>query len=359
MTSSIKRVSLLAASAAVLAVAGAETAEEIAKKYADRGFYLAFQEEFSEGFVREDGKVVPNPDVWCYEEGMVRNHEDQCYTKDNAIVEDGCLVIEARNEQTKNPRYNKYGSNWYNKKRYADYSSASIQTIHNGNEGYCWGPGIYEVRAKIPVGEGYWSAIWTLGTKYEWPYNGEIDIMEYYRDAIHADVAWGGWNRWQAVWNSRAPRMSEFEDDFADKFHVWKMVWDEDYIRLYLDDRCLNETNLDRTVNPRTDWNQYDNVNPYRGDHKQYILLNLALGGDNGGDPAKAAYPARYYVDYVRVYQPDNAGVEDVAATSPQEHVEGYYNLQGMYMGNDADTLANGLYVVKTNLGARKMAFNR
>ena len=354
MTSSIKRVSLLIASVAAVAVAGAETAEEIANKYADQGFHLAFQEEFTEGFQREDGKIVPNPEVWRYEEGMVRNHEDQCYTTENATVEDGMLVIEARNEQTKNPRYNKYGTNWNNKIRYADYSSSSIQTIHRGKEGYCWGQGIYEIRAKIPVGEGYWPAIWTLGTEYEWPYNGENDIMDYYGDAIHANVAWGTSQRWNARWSSRAPRMSEFEADFADKFHVWKMVWDDEAIRLYLDDRCLNETMLDRTVNPRTDWFPYDDVNPYRGDHKQYILLNLALGGDNGGDPAKASYPARYYVDYVRVYQPDEAGVENVTA-DVDETIEGYWNMQGMFCGIDADTLSTGIYIVKSNLGVRKI----
>jgi hypothetical protein len=41
--------------------------------------------------------------------------------------------------------------------------------------------------------------------------------------------------------------------------------------------------------------------NPFRQPH--YILLNLAVGGINGGPDALEAYPMRYEIDYVRVYQ--------------------------------------------------------
>jgi beta-glucanase (GH16 family) len=33
------------------------------------------------------------------------------------------------------------------------------------------------------------------------------------------------------------------------------------------------------------------------------MLLNLAIGGTNGGDPSKTQFPARFEIDYVRVYQ--------------------------------------------------------
>jgi beta-glucanase (GH16 family) len=42
-------------------------------------------------------------------------------------------------------------------------------------------------------------------------------------------------------------------------------------------------------------------VNPFH--QPQYLLLNLAIGGDAGGDPADTMFPARFEVDYVRVYQ--------------------------------------------------------
>ena len=33
-----------------------------------------------------------------------------------------------------------------------------------------------------------------------------------------------------------------------------------------------------------------------------YTLLNLAIGGQAGGDPAAVPFPVHYEVDYVRVY---------------------------------------------------------
>jgi hypothetical protein len=33
------------------------------------------------------------------------------------------------------------------------------------------------------------------------------------------------------------------------------------------------------------------------------MLLNVAIGGTNGGDPSNTVFPNRFEVDYVRVYQ--------------------------------------------------------
>jgi beta-glucanase (GH16 family) len=75
------------------------------------------------------------------------------------------------------------------------------------------------------------------------------------------------------------------------------MDWDGRNIRLYVDDILLNETDLTTTVNP-TDRGP---KNPFH--NPQYMLLNLAVGGHNGGDSSRSDFPARYEVDYVRVYQ--------------------------------------------------------
>lgn len=75
--------------------------------------------------------------------------------------------------------------------------------------------------------------------------------------------------------------MSTFDADFADKFHIWRMEWTDEAIRIYLDDRLLNETKLDRTVNanPGQSWYNVDNYNPYRDpENKQRMWLNFALG---------------------------------------------------------------------------------
>lgn len=275
--------------------ASAETQEEISNKYP--GYKLAFQDEFDKG-------DRPDPEIWNYEVGMKRNHENQCYMEENATIANGMLVIEARKERVKNPGYQRYSSDWTKKDQYCEYTSASIIAKDPNRFTY----GVYEVKAKIPVGTGYWPAIWSTGNRYEWPYAGEIDVMEYYGDAIHANIAWGSNTRWSATWSSQAPRMSTFESDFGDKFHIWRMEWDEEAIRIYLDDRLLNETKLDRTVNPNPgeSWYNVTGYNPYRDPlNTQGVWLNLALGGDNGGSLTNTPFPAQYLVDYVRVYTPE------------------------------------------------------
>jgi len=90
----------------------------------------------------------------------------------------------------------------------------------------------------------------------EWPSNGEIDIMEYYRikgePHILANAAWGTEQRYNAKWKSSAKPFSYFlskDRMWAEKFHVWRMDWDENTIRLYLDDELLNEIPLSDTTN--------------------------------------------------------------------------------------------------------------
>lgn len=76
------------------------------------------------------------------------------------------------------------------------------------------------------------------------------------------------------------------------------MDWDYNSIRLYVDDLLLNMTDLSSTINPNRAW---DPTNPFRQAHS--IKLNLAIGGDCGGDPSSTVFPARFEIDYVRVYQ--------------------------------------------------------
>ena len=164
--------------------------------------------------------------------------------------------------------------------------------------------GRLEVCARIPTASGAWPAIWTLGSGMEWPSCGEIDLMEYYHidgvPHILANVAWGDDQHYHAVWNSQKVPFSHFVErdaNWLQHFHIWRMDWDETSIGLYLDDELINKTPLKTTVNGAI--GQYSN--PFN--HPQYILLNLALGGDHGGPIDDAALPMRYEIDYVRVYQ--------------------------------------------------------
>jgi len=246
------------------------------------GYHLVWSDEFSK-------PGPPDPANWTFEQGFVRNQELQWYQPENAKVEHGHLVIEARREQARNPNYDPASDNWMRNREHAEYTSACVTTkgLHE------WRYGRFEVRARISAQAGLWPAIWTLGTAQPWPVCGEVDIMEFYRNMILANTAYGSGG---AIWNSVRTPYSEFtakDRNWDRKFHTWRMDWDEHWIRIYLDNRLLNETDVSKTVDP-------DGFNPFHQPH--YLLLNLAIGS-TGGDPSKTAFPNRYEIDYVRVYQ--------------------------------------------------------
>lgn len=248
------------------------------------GYRLVWADEFD-----KDGR--PDAKHWTYERGFVRNNELQWYQPENARTEKGFLIIEGRREKKPNPRYEAGSGDWKRNREFAEYTSTSMTTsgLHS------WKYGRFEMRGRFETRPGLWPAFWTLGVDGEWPGNGEIDIMEFYRGRILANVAWGTDRRWVAKWDAVSKPVTEFNDpDWDKKFHVWRMDWDENYIRLYVDDMLLNETDLKKTLNP-------DGKNPFHQPH--YILLNLAIGGQNGGDPSGTRFPTRFEVDYVRVYQ--------------------------------------------------------
>lgn len=254
---------------------------------------LAWSDEFN-----RDGR--PDAATWNFEEGFVRNQEDQWYQSDNAWQEDGLLIIEARREHRPNPTYDANSRHWGRKRPYIDYTSACLTTM--GKREFLYGR--LEVSARIPTAGGAWPAIWTLGKGMEWPSCGEIDQMEFYRingrPHILANVAWGNDRRYDAVWNSRKIPFTHFTDrdpNWEQRFHVWRMDWDSLAIRLYLDDELLNEVPLSQTVNGSIG----HGTNPFT--RPQFILLNLALGGMNGGPIDNAAFPLRYEIDYVRIYE--------------------------------------------------------
>jgi beta-glucanase (GH16 family) len=254
-----------------------------------QGMKLVWNDEFN-----NQGK--PDPASWIFETGFVRNQELQWYQSENANCADGLLTIEGRKEKIKNPNFISGSKNWETSREYSDYSSASIQTRGLRQ----WQFGRFEIRARIDTACGAWPAIWTLGISKDWPANGEIDIMEFYRikgiPTILANFAWGTAQRWVAKWDDLKKPLSDFtsrDRDWTKKFHLWRMDWSKDSISLYLDDKLLNTALLNQTLNP-------DGFNPFLQPH--YLLLNLALG-QNGGDPSKSSFPVRYEIDYVRVYQ--------------------------------------------------------
>ena len=249
---------------------------------APSGYKLVWHDEF-------DSDGPPDPNTYSFEKGFQRNEEAQWYQSANATVQGGLLVIEARKETVQNPNYTGSGD-WKTTRKTAEYTSSSLST--SGHQSFQYGH--FEMRARIPTEAGMWPAWWTLGVSGEWPSNGEIDIMEFYQSKLLANVACGTGTRWQAKWDSTTKSLTSLGANWASQFHVWTMDWDDQNIVLSVDEQQLNTSALSSMLNS-------DGKSPFK--QKAYMIVNLAIGGQNGGDPSKTSFPKRYEIDYLRVFQ--------------------------------------------------------
>ena len=217
----------------VLFVAAARTVARSDDRSRLDGWQLAWSDEF-------DYEGLPDKSKWDYEEGFIRNHELQYYTRarqENARVEGGSLMIEARKEKFQNPKYNPTakGRNWKNQRELAEYTSASLVTKGKAS----WTYGRFEIRAKLPTGRGTWPAIWTLGTSFDkisWPACGEIDIMEnvgFDPDVIHFNVHTMKYNH---VNNTNKGSKTTIPKPYTD-FHVYVLEWYPDRLDWFVDDK--------------------------------------------------------------------------------------------------------------------------
>lgn len=247
-------------------------------------YQLVWNDEF-------DINGAPDSTKWNYEKGFVRNEELQWYQPENARCEKGMLIIEARREQKSNPIYEPGSDNWRKKRRTVQYTSSCLIT----KEKQSWQYGRFEMRARIDIDPGMWPAWWTLGVEKRWPENGEIDIMEYYREILLANILCRGKNN-SNEWHTTKTSVQKLGGAaWAGKFHTWRMDWTEEYIALFVDDSLLNKVAVKDLVNK-----DGSGFNPFKQPH--YMLLNLAIGGQNGGDPQHTAFPKQMEVDYVRVW---------------------------------------------------------
>ncbi|OOV17360.1 family 16 glycosylhydrolase [Flavobacterium sp. LM4] len=255
------------------------------KELNNERYQLVWSDEFT-----ADG--IPDEKNWNYETGFVRNQEAQWYQKENAFCKNGFLIIEALKENRSNPDFvSKNHSDWTKNRDSVKVTSSCL--ITRGK--HSWQYGRFEMRAKIPVTKGIWPAFWTLGVDGNWPENGEIDIMEYYTGKILANACWKS-DESKTVWDSSTKMLSDFNENWVDKFHIWRMDWDAKWIRLYVDDQLLNEINISESM-------KYKNqkIKPFQQPH--YLLVNLAVGGMNGGEFTSDNLPSQYIIDYIRVYQ--------------------------------------------------------
>jgi len=279
---------------------------------------------------------------WAHEVNCLGggNQEKQCYTDsdENSYIANGILNIVAlpAGDGAEQP-----------------YTSARLISKHKADFKY----GRFEIKAKLPSGQGSWPAFWMLPTDATyggWPKSGEIDILEavnlktvddegIVESQIHGTLHYG--KEWPD--NAHSGKAYTIPDGInpADDFHTYAIEWQEGEIRWYLDDYLyatqrqsqVRYNSKDQAVGlAHQGWfsEYYDLVSGELSTHwdaapfdqKFFMIINFAVGGNwpenvnNLGVDADAfTNGQRFEVDYIRVYQcnqnPDTGkGCETVRA---------------------------------------------
>lgn len=264
------------------------------------GMNLIWQDEFN-GTALDRGKwnyetgyyLNDDPNTWGWGNSELQHYTDSAQ---NVFVQDGKLNIRALNEPKSFPQ---------DPNRYAQYSSGKINTKDHFSFKY----GRVDFRAKLPTGNGIWPALWMLpqdnvyGT---WASSGEIDVMEArgrLPGATSGAIHFGG--QWPANRHLSGEYRFPAGQTFANDYHVYSVVWEEDNIKWYVDGKFFFKATRDQwdsaaaPNNPNAPFDQ-----PF------YLIMNLAIGGafDGGRTPDPSDIPATMQVDYVRVYKAGQGG---------------------------------------------------
>jgi beta-glucanase (GH16 family) len=231
-----------------------------------------------------------DPGTWTYDVGGWGfgngQFEHNTARRENSYITNGNLVIEARREN------------------YLGNAFTSARMLTQGRFAFKYGT--LEARIKLPdTANGLWPAFWMLGNNFSgipWPVCGELDIVEIgskagieeglqqekINCAMHFSDAAGQYANHVAWTNAPV--------DLSLDYHRYKMSWTPTTITFYLDD--VPYGSWDITADHLSEFHQ-----PF------FPILNIAVGGYNPSytgvySPAAvtATFPARMYVDWIRLY---------------------------------------------------------
>jgi beta-glucanase (GH16 family) len=188
----------------------------------------------------------------------------------------------------------------------ATYTSARLKTQGLFSFQY----GRIEAKIMLPESQGMWPAFWMLGNNIvtnPWPACGEADIMEHIdgnntpfggppsggplpgydwtQASVHGSGGGGGTPYTTAGFS-------------AAQWHTYGMIWSKGQIQYYIDSPTGPGQPYE-TFTPSS-----PGMTPWPFDQgPQFILLNLAVGGDWPGNPnSTTVFPSSMLVDYVRIY---------------------------------------------------------
>lgn len=158
------------------------------------------------------------------------------------------------------------------------YTSGAINTLGTFSQMY----GYFEMRAKLPSGQGLWSAFWLLHTgTLPWMEIDVVELLGHEPTRLHLSHHWRDEN------NDLASAKVKYDGpDYSQAYHTYAINWEPDLLQWYVDGVLLAETDEHVPAEP------------------MFLLVNLAVGGDWPGPPdATTPFPASLDVDYVRVYE--------------------------------------------------------
>lgn len=151
----------------------------------------------------------------------------------------------------------------------------------SSRQGFLQQYGYFEIRARLPAGQGTWPAFWLLRPG-QWP--PEIDVMEHLGGrpgGIELHAHWTGENGH----TSTGCRIALA--DATTLFHRYGVLWQADRLTWYIDRQPVATT----ATGPGMD-------------APMYMLANLGIGGTWGGPPdATTPFPAVYQIDTITTWQ--------------------------------------------------------
>ncbi|HLN53334.1 MAG TPA: glycoside hydrolase family 16 protein [Lentimicrobium sp.] len=261
-------------------------------KNSQNGWTLYFNDEFNDGTLNKDKWITwfPYTDDGSDQCAFCRTHgnENQIFLDRNVVLENGILQIIAKQEDTV----------WFGEKR-----SHTSGTVHSR---LAFGHGRFEIRAKLPEGEGFWPAIWTFGQV-----GSEVDIMEAGMQKpkrFHISVH---------EWNIRdfLHKRINVNYDLSEDFHIYGMEWDTTAIKFFIDNIqvwqvCKFTSNAKR--NPKKCSARKRILQPVfpADNEKLFLILGLGIGNElspfTKSPDQNTVFPNKFEIDYVRIYKREN-----------------------------------------------------
>jgi beta-glucanase (GH16 family) len=252
---------------------------------------------WSDEFTNSTGAIAqPNPEVWTYDtgnsgfgNGELENYcawgssTSPCSTANPSeyVGTDGYLHIEAQQPSA------------------GVYTSARLKTQGLFSFQY----GRFEVRAQVPEAQGFWPAAWLMGNNIanvNWPACGEQDVLERVNAAATPDWNLGSIHGTGFTGGTGLGTFYDFPSgQTAAQWHSYGMIWSKGSVAYYVDDPTqpyVTYTNASLSGLSGAVW-------PFDAGQSNFILLNLAIGGDYPGPPdSSTPFPSEMLVDYVRIY---------------------------------------------------------